>query len=149
MSQVSEIKSPEEVNHILNQIRRFVDDKLKPIDLDMLKMSWKEAFPILHQLRSEVKRLGLWCPQISVDYGGLGLTNYQHGLVSEILGQSPIGHYVFNCQAPDAGNMEILIDFGSDDQKSRFLAPLVAGDIRSCFSMTEPENAGSNPLLMS
>jgi acyl-CoA dehydrogenase len=73
----------------------------------------------------------------------------EHGLVSEVLGQSPVGHYVFNCQAPDAGNMEILIDHGTPEQREKYLKPLVQGEIRSCFSMTEPEHAGSNPVIMS
>ena len=69
-------------------------------------------------------------------------------LASEVLGRSPYGHYAFGCQAPDAGNMEILHRFGTPEQKDRFLAPLVAGEIRSCFSMTEPDTAGSNPTQL-
>ena len=65
-----------------------------------------------------------------------------------ILGASPYGHYCFNCQAPDAGNMELLLEFGTDEQKEKYLTPLIAGDIRSCFAMTEPEFAGSNPTMM-
>jgi alkylation response protein AidB-like acyl-CoA dehydrogenase len=76
----------------------------------------------------------------------LGLVD--HGLVSEILGGCPIAHYVFGCQAPDAGNIEILRAHGSADQKSRWLEPLARGDIRSCFSMTEVDLPGSNPVLM-
>jgi len=96
-----------------------------------------------------VKALGLWLPQIPREHGGLGLSLFEHGLVSQELGQTLIGHYVFNCQAPDSGNMEILIEHGTAEQKERFLAPLLNGDIRSCFSMTEPEFAGSNPTMMS
>ena len=76
------------------------------------------------------------------------MTNAQHGEVSEILGASPYGHYVFNCQAPDAGNMEILIEFGTKEQKEKYLKPLLNGNIRSCFAMTEPDFAGSNPVNM-
>ena len=78
----------------------------------------------------------------------LGLTLFEHGLVSRELGRTPIGHYTFNCQAPDAGNMEILIEHGTAVQKEQFLMPLLRGEIRSCFSMTEPEYAGSNPVMM-
>jgi alkylation response protein AidB-like acyl-CoA dehydrogenase len=78
---------------------------------------------------------------------GLSLLEFAH--ISEALGRSPLGHYTFNCQAPDVGNMEILHLFGTDEQQERFLQPLVQGDIRSCFSMTEPEHAGSNPVWMS
>src|SRR5262249_4591496 len=72
----------------------------------------------------------------------------EHGLVSEALGQSPLGHYVFGCQAPDAGNIEVLHKYGNDEQKKKWLLPLVAGDIRSCFAMTEPDSPGSNPTQL-
>jgi alkylation response protein AidB-like acyl-CoA dehydrogenase len=79
----------------------------------------------------------------------MGLSLYQHGQVSEILGRSLLGHYALNCQAPDAGNMEILIEHATPGQKEEYLVPLLAGEVRSCFSMTEPENPGSNPTWMS
>src|SRR5471030_3221667 len=84
-----------------------------------------------------------------VEHGGLGLGLVEHGLVSERLGRSPLGHYVFGCQAPDAGNFEILHKYGTAEQKAKWLHPLAHGEIRSCFSMTEPENQGSNPTMMS
>jgi alkylation response protein AidB-like acyl-CoA dehydrogenase len=103
----------------------------------------------LKAARQKVKDLGFWCPQISKEYGGMGLDLMEHGMVSSVLGRSLLGHYVFNCQAPDAGNMEILIEHGTPEQKKTFLEPLLRGDIRSCFAMTEPEHAGSNPTWMS
>lgn len=78
----------------------------------------------------------------------MGLDLVEHGLVSEELGRTPLGHYVFNCQAPDAGNIEILHKYGTPEQKERYLRPLIEGKIRSCFSMTEVELAGSNPVMM-
>ena len=105
--------------------------------------------PLLSALRDEVRAAGLWGPQIPTDLGGLGLSLLEHGLVSEELGRSPLGHYVFGCQAPDAGNIEILHRYGSAAQKERWLEPLAAGRIRSCFSMTEPEHPGSNPTELS
>lgn len=140
--------SDDHLGIMLNEIKDFVYNKLIPIELKILKLPWSDAWIELDNLRAEVKAKNLWSPQIPTQYGGLGLSNRQHGMVSEILGLSPIGHYVFNCQAPDAGNMEILMDFGTESQKEKYLLPLLNGDIRSCFSMTEPENAGSNPLLM-
>ena len=114
----------------------------------ILNCSWDEKLPKLNALRKIIKTKGLWLPQIPKEYGGLGLTNSEHGEISEILGASPYGHYCFNCQAPDAGNMEILIEFGTKEQKEKYLYPLLAGDIRSCFAMTEPDYAGSNPVDM-
>ncbi|MBL0023681.1 MAG: acyl-CoA dehydrogenase family protein [Saprospiraceae bacterium] len=145
---ISSAISDTELKTILTSTHNFVEQKLFPIEMDVIKMAWQDAKPILDNLRSEVKSMGLWCPQIPKTYGGLGLSNKEHGMVSEILGMSPIGHFVFNCQAPDAGNMEILMEFGTDYQKEKYLKPLLEGKITSCFSMTEPENAGSNPLMM-
>lgn len=141
--------TPEELEAILHNIRVFVRERLIPVELDILRCSWQDAVPILEALRHDVKAMGYWTPQIPSAYGGMGLNNYQFGRVSEILGMSPIGHYVFNCQAPDAGNMEILLHYGTAMQKEQFLQPLIQGKIRSCFSMTEPENMGSDPRLLS
>ena len=130
------------------KITKFVKDELYSLEPWILNCEWNEKLPKLNELREKVKNQGLWLPQISKNYGGLGLTNAQHGEVSEILGASPYGHYVFNCQAPDAGNMEILIEFGTKEQKEKYLKPLLNGNIRSCFAMTEPDFAGSNPVNM-
>ena len=130
------------------KITKFVKDELYSLEPWILNCEWNEKLPKLNELREKVKNQELWLPQISKNYGGLGLTNAQHGEVSEILGASPYGHYVFNCQAPDAGNMEILIEFGTKEQKEKYLKPLLNGNIRSCFAMTEPDFAGSNPVNM-
>ena len=97
---------------------------------------------------SKGEALGLWAPQIPRSHGGLGLNCVEYALVGEELGKSPLGHYVVNGQAPDAGNMEILREFGTEAQQERWLAPLVRGEIRSCFAMTEPDHPGSNPVWM-
>jgi acyl-CoA dehydrogenase len=90
----------------------------------------------------------LWAPNHPVELGGMGLNLVEHGLVSEALGRSPLGHYVFGCQAPDAGNVEILHKYGTEEQNKEYLAPLVKGDIRSCFAMTEVDMPGSNPVML-
>ena len=133
---------------IKNTIKEFVEKELFSLEPWILNSSWEEKLPKLNELRGKVKKMGLWLPQIPKEYGGLGLTLEQHGEISEILGASPYGFYVFNCQAPDAGNMEILIEFGTEEQKEKYLNPLLDGKIRSCFAMTEPNFAGSNPVNM-
>ena len=130
------------------KIRDFVDQELYTLEPWILNSEWDEKLPKLNELREQVKSIGLWLPQIPKKYGGLGLTNAEHGEICEILGSSPYGLYVFNCQAPDAGNMEILIEFGDKEQQNKYLGPLLNGDIRSCFAMTEPNHAGSNPVRM-
>lgn len=134
---------------ILKTIRQFMDEEIIPLESQYIGHSFKALLPTLEAKRAQVRSLGLWLPQIPREYGGLGLSLFEHGYVSLELGRSPMGHYVFNCQAPDAGNMEILIEHGTAAQKEAFLAPLLRGEIRSCFSMTEPENPGSNPTMMS
>ena len=98
--------------------------------------------------RTRSARWGCGRPNHPVEFGGLGLSMVEHGLLSEALGRSPLGHFVFGVQAPDAGNIEILHEHATDEQRERCLRPLVEGEIRSCFSMTEPEMPGSNPVMM-
>jgi len=133
---------------IKSNIKAFVEKELITLEPWILNAEWEEKLPKLNELREKTKAQGLWLPQIPKEYGGLGLTNAEHGEVSEILAANPYGHYCFNCQAPDAGNMEILIEFGTDAQKEQYLYPLLRGEIRSCFAMTEPDHAGSNPVKM-
>jgi alkylation response protein AidB-like acyl-CoA dehydrogenase len=133
----------------LATIREFVREELFPLEKEYLANGFNAMLPKLQQKRQKVKDIGLWLPQVPKEYGGLGLTLFEHGLVSQELGQTPFGHFAFNCQAPDAGNIEILLDHGTPEQKEKFLMPLLRGEIRSCFSMTEPEHAGSNPTIMS
>ena len=140
---------PESVRPLLEKIERFVADVVMPAEPEVMEHGFVASAPLLADLRAQCKAAGMWGPQLPKDIGGLGLDLVEHGLVSEKLGRSPLGHYVFGAQAPDAGNIEILHKFGSAAQKERWLAPLARGEIRSCFSMTEPENAGSNPTLLS
>jgi acyl-CoA dehydrogenase len=137
-----------EFEQIKEKIKSFVENELYSLEPWILNSEWDEKLPKLNELRKKVKKMGLWLPQVPKEYGGLGLTNVQHGEICEILGSNPYGLYVFNCQAPDAGNMEILMEFGTQEQKEKYLTPLLRGDIRSCFAMTEPNHAGSNPVKM-
>lgn len=133
---------------IIGMINEFVDKELIPLELEFLTGDFHELEPVLEEKRRMVKQMELWAPNQDKEYGGMGLSLVEHGLVSEALGRTPLGHYTFNCQAPDAGNMEILHKFGTEEQKEKYLCPLVEGKIRSCFSMTEVEMPGSNPVMM-
>ncbi|MFO0945244.1 MAG: acyl-CoA dehydrogenase family protein [Planctomycetota bacterium] len=137
-----------ESKELLAKVRGFVDREIVPLESAFATKTFAEILPEIEVRRQKVRDMGLWAPQIPKEHGGMGLGFMDHAMMSEVLGRTPLGHFTFNCQAPDAGNMEILMEFGTAAQKEKFLKPLVAGKIRSCFSMTEPEYPGSNPVWM-
>jgi alkylation response protein AidB-like acyl-CoA dehydrogenase len=137
------------LDRILHQIRAFVRDELLPLEDGLRAGGFADLAPALEEKRARVKELGLWAPFLPEELGGMGMSLIEYARVSEELGWSMLGHYSFNCQAPDVGNMELLMHHGTPEQQARWLAPLASGEIRSCFSMTEPEHAGSNPIHLS
>ena len=139
----------ERITDIVERVRRFMESDVYPLEEHTNGKPFYTILPLLEQKRVRVKELGLWTPQVPEEWGGLGLTLSEFGQISEVMGRRPYGLFIFNCNAPDAGNIEVLITQGTDKQHEQFLKPLLAGDIRSCFSMTEPEHAGSNPVIMS
>jgi alkylation response protein AidB-like acyl-CoA dehydrogenase len=138
----------EKMKTITGMIDEFVDRELLPLEPALLQGRFDELEPELERKRRMVKQMELWAPNHPAAYGGMGLDLVEHALVSEALGRSPLGHYVFGCQAPDAGNAEILHLHGTPAQKANYLQPLIDGRIRSCFSMTEVDMPGSNPLML-
>ncbi len=130
-------------------IGRFVHEEIVPLETVLLQKGFGAVAPAMRAVRAGVKALGLWNPHLATEHGGLGLTLPEFARVSEALGWTPLGHFAFNCQAPDIGNMELLLQHGSAEQRERWFVPLANGDMRSCFSMTEPDNAGSNPVHLS
>jgi alkylation response protein AidB-like acyl-CoA dehydrogenase len=139
---------PDATRELIDQIGQFVRDELYPLETQLAGQPFRALLPALEAKRELVRQKGWWLPQIGKSRGGLGLSFLDYALVSQELGRSPLGHYVFNAQAPDAGNMEILIEFGTPAQQERWLQPLLGGKLRSCFSMTEPGRPGSNPVWM-
>lgn len=137
-----------EMQALLDRARSFVETELYPLETRFFEEGFNAVADALREKRNKVKAAGMWLPQIARDHGGLGLSLLEHGLFSAEIGRSPIGHYTFNCQAPDSGNMEILLQYGTTEHKKKYLEPLLAGDIRSCFGMTEPDYPGSNPVWM-
>lgn len=129
-------------------LREFMANEVYPLEGAVRFHGFRESLPSLAAARAKAKQTGLWAAFIPAELGGGGLSLVEFAHMSEELGRSPLGHYIFNCQAPDVGNMEILMEHGTPEQKERFLYPLIRGEIRSCFTMTEPEFAGSNPVWM-
>ena len=132
----------------LAQQRAFVIDRVQPLEPLLLQGDWEALERGVAACRDEVRARRWWAPHLPPFEGGSGSGLVSLGLISEVLGRSPLGHFVFGCQAPDAGNAELLAKYGSPVQREQFFEPLVAGDVRSCFLMTEPEFAGSNPTQM-
>lgn len=139
---------PEATQALLDKAQAFVEQELYPLEPQLQGGDWYAIEPELQKKRQQVKELGMWAPNLPKSVGGMGLSLIDLGLLSEVMGQTPIGHYVFGAQAPDAGNMELLIEFGDEAQKQAYLEPLAAGETRSCFAMTDKNTAGSNPTLL-
>lgn len=139
----------EEGKLIYDQVVRFIDEKVIPAEKAVAEEAETtengEDAPTMKALRAEAKSLGLWNLYLPDDEWGAGISNNDYSVLCEYMGRSQIASRVFNCNAPDTGNAEILAQFGSDAQKDKYLVPLLEGDIRSCFSMTEPDTSGADP----
>jgi acyl-CoA dehydrogenase len=131
----------------LEWAREFMEREVYP--LEVLEGIDEAAFArVLAPLREQVKEQGLWAAHLPPELGGQGFGALKLGLLNEVIGRSAFGPTVFGSQAPDAGNAELIAAVGTPEQRERFLDPLLAGDLRSAFSMTEPETAGSDPTLL-
>lgn len=138
----------ERVREIRDIIHDFVESELLPLEPELARGGFAALLPKLRPKRARARETGLFAAHLPEAHGGAGLSLTEFAHMSEELGRSPLGHYVFNCQAPDVGNMELLMHFGTPEQRRRYLEPLARGELRSCFTMTEPEFAGSNPVWL-
>jgi acyl-CoA dehydrogenase len=144
-----------EVAQLRERVLDFMDDEVYPREREIMEALDEEVGPgvpypqNLAAIREKAKGEGLWNLFMPDQRFGPGLTNWEYGLLCEEMGRSPMAApMAFNCSAPDTGNMEILAEHGSEEQRERWLEPLLEGRIRSCFSMTEPEVSGSDPTLL-
>jgi acyl-CoA dehydrogenase len=145
------------VSELRDRIRAFMHEHVFPneavavsaLDEEVTVESGRAYPEILVEIRERAKADGLWNLFMPDSEHGVGLTNWEYGVLCEEMGRSPaVAPMAFNCSAPDTGNTEILAEHGTDEQKRRWLDPLLEGEIRSCFSMTEPEVAGSDPTTL-
>lgn len=140
---------PPELEQKIATVREFMRREVYPLEARFLTTPFDKVLPEVKALREKVRAMGMLALHMPKDVGGGGLHFLQFARISEELGKSPLGLLVFNSQAPDAGNMELMYKHCNPEQRERFLLPLVRGEVRSCFTMTEPNNAGSNPVNLS
>ena len=139
-------------NELQQRLQRFMDAHVYPnesrFDEEVARDRWKPTL-IVEELKPKARAEGLWNLFLPGDPNGAGLTNLEYAPLCEIMGRSHMAPEVFNCSAPDTGNMEVLARYGTAEQKEKWLKPLLAGEIRSCFAMTEPDVASSDATNIS
>jgi acyl-CoA dehydrogenase len=144
---VLDLAPPPSVVSTRERVRAFMDEHVYPNE-SAIHPEDDAAFALLADLRDKARAAGLWAPHLPPEAGGTGEGFLAYAYLNEEIGRSMWAQYIFNCQAPDAGNGEILHTFGTPEQKEQFLAPLVRGDTRSFFSMTEPDVSGADPTTL-
>jgi acyl-CoA dehydrogenase len=141
---VTELAPTEAIQELRGRYRAFMEEHVYPNE----RALHGDDAELIRSLQAKAKERGLWAPHVPPEAGGSGQGFLAYAHLNEEIGRSTYAQLVFGCQAPDAGNAEILHLFGTDAQKERWLKPLVAGEIRSFFSMTEPEVPGSDPTTL-
>ena len=142
----------EKTKELQRRLAAFMDEHIYPNERrfteEIARERWKPT-RIVEELKAKASAEGLWNLFLPEHEGGAGLTNLEYAPLCEIMGRSTMAPEAFNCAAPDTGNMEVLARYGTPEQKERWLKPLLAGEIRSCFAMTEPEVASSDATNIS
>ncbi len=147
MTAPTQLSEPEA--HLFDRVRSFVCEQIIPFERDSRNTAHGPTDDLRRELNSLARRAGLLAPQVAREYGGESLTHRERAIVFEAAGYSPLGPIALHCAAPDEGNMHLLEEVASAEQKLRFLKPLAQAEVRSCFAMTEPApGAGSDPSLL-
>jgi acyl-CoA dehydrogenase len=141
---------PEEIEHIRRRVRQFNDEVVRPSEAEIEAHDGDRKVLVeqVIRMRKTAQEWGLWLPHMPEEYGGMGLGHVAMAAVSAEAARTRFGAFALNAQAPDEGNMHTLLHWGTPEQKEKYLRPLCDGRSRSCFAMTEPEVAGSDPTLI-
>ena len=141
---------PPELDEIRMKVRGFVAEVVRPVEERAATEDWDRGQWVkgIIEMRGQAKEWGLWLPHMPAEWGGMGLSHVAMASVSAEAARSRMGPFALNAQAPDEGNMHTLLHWATEDQKEKYLRPLCDGYQRSCFAMTEPEVAGSDPTLI-
>ena len=141
---------PDELLHLLERVRRFCAEVVRPAEAEIAEREDDRETLVRNviKMRKVAREQGLWLPHMPAEFGGMGLGHVAMAAVSAEAGKTRFGAFALNCQAPDEGNMHTLLHWGTPAQKEKYLRPLCEGRARSCFAMTEPEVAGSDPTLI-
>ena len=139
---------PPELEALRTKVRQFIDTIVRPLEEQLDESNRDQLVSTVIKMRKAAHEWGLWLPHMPKEFGGMGLGHVAMAAVSAEAARSRFGPFALNAQAPDEGNMHTLLHWATDEQKDRYLRPLCEGRVRSCFAMTEPEVAGSDPTLI-
>jgi acyl-CoA dehydrogenase len=139
---------PPELEALRAKVREFIDTIVRPLEQGLDESNRDALVSTVIKMRKAAHEWGLWLPHMPEEYGGMGLGHVAMAAVSAEAARARFGPFALNAQAPDEGNMHTLLHWATDEQKERYLRPLCEGRVRSCFAMTEPEVAGSDPTLI-
>ncbi|HEX5065467.1 MAG TPA: acyl-CoA dehydrogenase family protein [Myxococcota bacterium] len=139
---------PPELEALRAKVRQFIDTIVRPLEEQLDESNRDQLVSTVIKMRKAAHEWGLWLPHMPKEFGGMGLGHVAMAAVSAEAARSRFGSFALNAQAPDEGNMHTLLHWATDEQKERYLRPLCEGRVRSCFAMTEPEVAGSDPTLI-
>ena len=138
----------DEINEIRLRTAEIVTKEIIPNENSLRYGGPEKRRELYQSIQRKVKQAGLWAPHLPEEYGGMGIGFLKHAYMNEILAWSPFSSGLFGCQAPNSGNQTILVKYGTEEQKKKWLEPLIRGEIESCFSMTEPNQPGSDPYAI-
>jgi acyl-CoA dehydrogenase len=137
---------PPDLQDLLARVKAYISEDVLPAEQEITDPNdVLKDWPVIERLRDRARERGIYTPHLPEEYGGLGIGSLGMALISQELGTAPLGALGMNCMAPDEGNMHTLLIAGNEEQKDRWLRPLADGTIRSCFAMTEPDVASSDP----